>query len=245
MALIAKLGHPNQNSYVTLQQANDYFDNRRDVTEWDNLNSAAKEEVLIQAAYDISDYNFVGEKWYESQGLPFPRSVRTGELGNLSHEIVTGNCGTPITVNSFRHTSLWSTTYGKYPTSYWKYGTVHITAGTAARSIVNVASSNVSNGSITLSENLGDTPTINSSFIIFAPIDYKIARAQFEQALYLIKNTDIETLNNLKELGVKRVEIGRARLDFSGGVSDRATIAPEARKLLSRWIRSQVRIGRA
>lgn len=245
MALIAKLGHPQQNSYVTVNQANTYFDNRRDVTEWDNLNSTEKEEILIQAAKDIDVYNFIGERYYDSQGLSFPRRVRAVWLGTESHEVVIGNCGTPITINSFRHTSLWSTVYGKYPTSYWKYGTVHITSGTAARSVSNIASSNVTNGSITLDENMSAVPTTNSAFIVFAPIDDKIARAQLEQALFLLKNSDIETYVNLKELGVKRVEIGRARVDFKDGALGRQAVSPESRKLLSKWIRSQVRIGRA
>ena len=240
--LIAKLGHSQQNSYVTVDTANKYFDNRRDIDEWDDLNSTEKEEVLIQATKDIDMYNFVGERYYDSQNLSFPRRQQSG---SESHEVVTGNCGTPITLNSFRNNRLWSSTYGKYPTSYWKYGTVHITAGTAVRSVENIASSNVTNGSITTDENFSTLPGRSSSFIVFAPIDDKIARAQLEQALYILKNADIETLTNLKELGVKRVEIGRARVDFKDGALGRIAVSPESRKLLSRWIRTQVRIGRA
>lgn len=243
--IIAKLGHPQQNSYVTVDTANKYFDNRRDIDEWDTLNSTEKEEVLIQATKDIDMYNFIGEKYYDSQNLSFPRRVRAVWLGTESHEIVTGNCGTPITINSFRNGRLWSNVYGKYPTSYWKYGTVHITSGTAVRSVVNIASSNVTNGSITTDENFSEVPGRSSAFIVFAPIDDKIARAQLEQALYILKNADIETLTNLKELGVKRVEIGRARVDFKDGALGRIAVSPESRKLLSKWIRTQVRIGRA
>jgi len=240
--LIAKLGHSQQNSYVTVDTANSYFDNRRDIDEWEALNSTEKEEVLIQATKDIDMYNFIGEKYYDSQNLSFPRRQQSG---SESHEIVTGNCGTPITLNSFRNSRLWSSTYGKYPTSYWKYGTIHITAGTSVRSIVNIASSNVTNGSITTDENFSTLPGRSSSFIVFAPIDDKIARAQLEQALYILKNANIETLTNLKELGVKRVEIGRARVDFKDGALGRIAVSPESRKLLSKWIRTQVRIGRA
>ena len=63
--IIAKLGHPQQNSYVTVDTANKYFDNRRDIDEWDTLNSTEKEEVLIQATKDIDMYNFIGEKYYD------------------------------------------------------------------------------------------------------------------------------------------------------------------------------------
>ncbi len=242
MAIIANLGHTNQNSYVTVAQANDYFNNRRDDSEWTDLTATTQAELLIQAGRDIDTYNFIGEKWYDSQGMSFPRRTETGFE---SHETVTGNCGTPITINSFRHTSLWSNTYGRYPTSYWKYGTVHITAGSAIRSIENIASSNVTNGSITLVASLSEVPTTDSTFITFAPIDDMIARAQLEQALYIVKNEDIDTFSNLTQLGVKRVEIGRARVDFQDGAAGRVAIAPESRKLLSKWIRSQVRIGRA
>lgn len=234
--IIAKLGHTEQNSYVTIAQANSYFDNRRDVDEWDDLTSVEREEVLIQAARDLDSFDYSGDKYYESQGLAFPRRTH--------RYVITGNCATPITVNSFRHSSLWSPSYGRYPTSYWKYGTVHITSGTPVNDVVNIASSNVTNGSITLAENLSNTPTTNTIFRIFAPVDRKIRWAQFEQALYLIKNKDIKTVVNMKELGIKRVEIGRARMDFTDGALGRITIAPQSRKLMSRWLRKHVAIGR-
>lgn len=234
--IIAKLGHRQQNSYVTITQANEYFDNRRDIDEWEDLTAVEREEVLIQAARDIDSFDYSGDKFYRSQGLAFPRRDH--------RYVVTGNCGTPITINSFRHSSLFSGTYGRYPTSYWKYGTVHITVGTPKYDVVNIASSNVTNGSITTDENFSTTPTTNTTFRIFAPIDRKIRWAQYEQALYLIKNTDIKTIVNMKELGVKRVEIGRARLDFTDGALGRITIAPQSRKLLSRWLRKHVSIGR-
>jgi hypothetical protein len=234
--IISKLGHTEQNSYVTILQANNYFSRRRDVTEWEALQPDEREEALIQAARDLDSFDYTGDKYYRSQGLAFPRRDH--------RYVISGNCGTPITINSFRHSSLFSSTYGRYPTSYWKYGTVHITNGTPQYDVVNIASSNVTNGSITTAEDFSAIPNTNTSFRIFAPIDRKIQWAQYEQALYLIKNKDIKTIQNMKELGVKRVEIGRARMDFTDGAMGRITIAPQARKLISRWLRKHVSIGR-
>ena len=156
--------------------------------------------------------------------------------------IITGNCATPITVNSFRNTRLYSNTYGKYPTDYWKYGTCHITSGTPVNDIVNIDKSNVTTGSITLTTNLSDTPTTNTEFKIFAPLYKEIKDAQCEQALYITENNKIETLQNYKDLGAESVRIGEVEVTFSDSDVKRVALSPLARKLLSRFIRKNIRI---
>uniref|UniRef100_A0A6M3JQ00 Putative head tail connector protein n=1 Tax=viral metagenome TaxID=1070528 RepID=A0A6M3JQ00_9ZZZZ len=236
MATNTKLGDRAQDSYVTASQADTYFGNRRDTTEWDNIATTSNKEVVLkQAAQDIDIFNYVGEKYYDSQGLAFPRN---------DHKIVTGNCTASITNTSFRHGNLKSSTYGKYPTSYWKYGSVHITTGTPLNDIKLIASSNTVTGSITVAT-FTATPTTNTGFIVFAPIDKNIRNAQCEQALFILKNANIESLYNYRDAGAREVEIGDVRVSFGSSASDKIAISPEARKLLSRWIRKQVKVGRA
>ena len=112
MALNSKLGDFNQNSYVTATQANSYMDTKQNTSEWDNLSTtASKENVLQQAARDLDYFNFIDEKYYDSQGLAFPRD---------SHETVTGNPATPLSATSFKNSNMYSTTYNNMPNNYWK-----------------------------------------------------------------------------------------------------------------------------
>jgi len=236
MGLNIKLGDPAQNSYVNATMANEYFANRRNTTEWDNLATPDKVKVLAQAARDMDRFNFIGNKYYDTQGLQFPRD---------DHLVVTGNCGTPITKTSFRHSNLYSTTYGVYPTSFWKYGSVHITSGTPVNDIRLIASSNVTNGSITVTEPFSATPTTNTEFIVFAPIDKEIRDAQCEQALYILQNSGMEDIYRYRYAGGQRVRMGDTDVTFDRFATVKMPFSPVARKLLSRWIRRSLRVGRA
>ncbi len=237
MSINNKLGDPNQNSYVTASQADAYFANRRDAAEWTRLTvTASREAVLIQAANDLETFNYIGEKYYDSQGLQFPRD---------DHETKTGDCATPFTINSFLNSGLYSTTYGKIPANYWKDGTCHITAGTPLYDIRQIKSSSATNGKITVVEDFTATPNANTDFIIFAPIDKEVRDAQCEQALYILKNANIETLQDYKSMGADNVKIGDTSVSFRKGSSTKTAISPVSRKLLSRFMKRTFTVLRA
>ena len=236
MAINNKLGDSGQDSYVSIDQANTYFDNRRDTTSWDDLSTANKEVVLKQAANDLGRFNFIEDKYYPDQGLVFPLD---------SHDVVTGNCATPITSTSFKNSGLYSTTYGEMPTNFWKYGTVHITEGTAIRDTREITQSNVTTGSITASVAFSDTLTVNSKFLVFEPIYEEVRHAQCEQALYILDNGNLSDLQGYKELGAESIKIGDAAITLVKGNMSRIALSPVARKLLSRWIKKSLRVARA
>lgn len=236
MATNIKLGDPVQTSYVNATQANTYFTNRRNAAKWSALAVASKNEVLIQAANDLEAFNYIGEKYYDNQGLQFPRD---------DHEVVTGNCATPFTINSFTHADLYSTTYAKIPGNRWKYGSCHITAGTPVRDIKLIASSDVSDGTVTMVEDFTASPNANAKFIVFAPIDKEVQDAQCEQALYILENPNIDSLQSYKELGVRSIRIGDVDMEFKQRGKTRVSISPKARKLLARWIKRAHKLLRA
>jgi hypothetical protein len=237
MTLNVKLGDSNNNSYVSLSQAEDYFDTRSETTNWDNLATTAKESALIQAARDLQRFNFIEEPYYDSQNLIFPLE---------SHEVVTGKCATPITNTSFRNSNLYSSTYNEMPEDYWKYGTVHITSGTPLRDTRAISNSNVVNGSITIASAFSATPTTNTSFLIFAPLDPLIYDAQCEQALYLLDNVGISSYTVYTNLGAESVSIGDVSVTFGDGSSSyKIPFSPGAKKLLSRWIKRSLKVGRS
>jgi len=227
MAINAQLGDASQNSYVVVSQANTYFTNRRNTTTWDNLTATNKEIVLIQAARDIDQFRFYGDKYYDSQGLNFPRD---------DHDTVTGNCATPLTATSFSNTSLYSTSYNEMPEDYWKYGSIHITLGTPIREVKLIKSSDPSNGRVVASPTFSEEVTANTQFTVFKPIFKEIHDAQCEQALYLLDNATISGLLNYKNLGAQMVKIGDATVTFNNSGFSSLSVAPVAKKLLAQFI---------
>ena len=181
-------------------------------------------------------YNYVGEKYYENQGLQFPRN---------DHDVISGACATPSSTTTFTNTNLYSTTYNKYPTDWWKYGTVHFNVGSNIRETRLISESNAVNGSITLASPITYAPKTTDSFIAFVPLHKEVREANIEQALYVVSNSGVSDLKNYKELGVNDVTIGDVRVTFNKGGSTGPAISSKAKALLARFVRHGVRIGRA
>ena len=236
MSLNSKLGDPSQNSYVTATQANDYFTNRYDTDEWDALATTTKEGVLVEAARMLEWFNYSKSKYYDSQGLSLPFE---------DHEIVTGNCATPAAINSFKHDNLKSVTYNDIPSNYWKYGSVHITAGTPLNEIRLIESSNVTTGSIVVTENFSTTCNATTEFIVFAPVSDAIQHAQCEQAIFILQNSSLKMISRYRDHGTKYVRIGDAAVSYHENVAGKILMSPAAKKLLSAFIDKNYKIGRA
>jgi len=237
LTLNAKVADPNANSYVTLEEATKYIRNKFSHSNlWDTLTIEGKKRVLIEAARVIDTFNFNGDKYYDSQSMQFPRD---------DHETVTGNPATPITATAFQNTSLYSDTYGVYPDNYWKYGAVHITTGTPLNDIRQISSSDSSNGRIVVDPAFTATPTTNTEFIVFAPIDKKIKNAQCEQAEFLVRSSNLDSVLSYKEIGARVIKIGDTRVDFDTGNLTKLPISPVAKKLVSAFIRKRQRYARA
>jgi len=61
------------NSYVTLAEANEYFDTKVHCDSWVSADDATKEKALLEATRDIDMYRFKGYKVDADQELQFPR----------------------------------------------------------------------------------------------------------------------------------------------------------------------------
>jgi hypothetical protein len=78
------------NCYVTLQEAKDYFTNRLDTDEWDNISDPDKEKSLMTATSLLDDNVWIGVAVSSNQSLAWPRTgavyvdPRTGLLTQLS-----------------------------------------------------------------------------------------------------------------------------------------------------------------
>jgi len=236
--LNANIGDPNANSYVRVNEANDYIRNKYGHSNiWDTLSIEGKKRVLIEAANDIESYNYIGEKYYDSQALEFPRD---------DHEVVSGDCATPFTINSFSNSNFTSDTYGadKSSDDYWKYGTVHITEGTPLYDIRSIKTSDVTTDVITVFTNFSATPNANTDFIAFEPIDKFIKHAQIEQALFILDTKNSTATNKYGSIA-DRIKMDDVEIWFKKGSSMSRRISLKSKKLLSRWIEKNLKLRRA
>jgi len=239
VSLVTYLAGPSSNSYCTLKEANDYVrEVRGHPNIWDTLSMSGKKYLLIQACRDIDRFNYIGKKYYDNQSLEFPRD---------DHPKITGDCATPLSINSFKNTSFTADTYGSYKSNndYWKYGTVHITNATPLYDIRNVDTSSVTTDIITVTASFTATPTVNTDFICFEPLDTKIKYAQCEQALHILENEGSDTLQNYRQQGAERVSIGDVDITFKQGAISRPSISSKAKQLLSQWLQRYRKVLRA
>ena len=64
----------NANSYVTLAEANSYFETVPDSTQWDNKTDNKKNRALIAATRWIDSFVYYGNRCDDGQALKFPRN---------------------------------------------------------------------------------------------------------------------------------------------------------------------------
>ena len=62
-----------KNSFVTLEDAQTYFEERYDSNDWFALEEEDKEKLLITASKKINTFDFVGEPLEDNQPMAFPR----------------------------------------------------------------------------------------------------------------------------------------------------------------------------
>ena len=70
----ATLSGANANSYVTLAEANAYFETVPSSTQWDNKQDDKKNRALIDATRQIDTLVFYGDRCDNGQALKFPRN---------------------------------------------------------------------------------------------------------------------------------------------------------------------------
>ena len=70
----ATIKDANANSYVTLTEANSYFETVPDSTTWDNKTVDQKNRALIAATRWIDTFVFYGDRCDDGQALKFPRN---------------------------------------------------------------------------------------------------------------------------------------------------------------------------
>ena len=72
--IIATLSSASANSYVTLAEANAYFETVPNSSTWTDKTDDAKNRALISATRWIDSLNYYGDRCDEDQALKWPRN---------------------------------------------------------------------------------------------------------------------------------------------------------------------------
>ena len=81
----------NANSYVTLAEANTYFETVPDSTQWDNKTDDRKNRALIAATRWIDSFVYYGDRCDDGQALKFPRNNYQVDGVELSCDLIPQN----------------------------------------------------------------------------------------------------------------------------------------------------------
>ena len=81
----------NANSYVTLAEADAYFETVPSSTQWDNKQDDKKNRALISATRWIDSFVFYGDRCDDGQALKFPRNNYQVDGVELSCDLIPQN----------------------------------------------------------------------------------------------------------------------------------------------------------
>ena len=85
----------NTNSYVTIAEADLYFETRIDAAEWDSADDTNKEQALVTATQLIDDRHWIGSAVSSSQALAWPRKNAIYYDPRLGQQITIANSEVP------------------------------------------------------------------------------------------------------------------------------------------------------
>ena len=88
----------NTNSYVTIAQADSYFETRIDSSEWESSDDETKEQALVTATQLIDERHWIGAAVSSSQALAWPRKDAIYYDPRMGQQITIANDEVPSQV---------------------------------------------------------------------------------------------------------------------------------------------------
>ena len=88
----------NTNSYVTIADADTYFETRIDSTEWESADDETKEQALVTATQLIDERHWIGAAVSSSQALAWPRKNAIYYDPRMGQQITIANNEVPSQV---------------------------------------------------------------------------------------------------------------------------------------------------
>ena len=166
----------NENSYVTVEEADEYFETRLGADSWTEIDEQQKEKALITATKKIDRLPFIGYKKSPSQPLQFPRMYYNScsacglQIADISQQLKDAVYEEALTTLQFIENNSQEVYNGAVESSYQslKLGDASITYGSKS-------STSTSNSGL-LSKNAGDLlqGLIKVGFDISNPVFYEV-----------------------------------------------------------------------
>lgn len=169
------------NSYVTLAEAETFFEGRANATGWDAGTNTTKNEALVHAARLVDSFRYRDFKYRTSpeQPLKFPRSNAT---------VVSGNIDTYTNATDDIITSSEVEGEEYYPDDFFIGWACEIRSGDAIYEIKMVKDFVRSTGAITLDGSFTGTPVAGDQFRLIQKIPNEVKYAVYEVAEALLNS---------------------------------------------------------
>jgi hypothetical protein len=201
MALNTILSHPDQNSYVTIAEANDYLAIKQNYLHWAGLSTTQKEGFLKASALQMNELRFRGSEIYDrakdyrkGQNLAFPRL----RYGDVQYGNATSSTSTSVSILQLANQQY-------LPDDVFNGGVAVIREGTGRGQTVAITDWVSSTGTAIVAS-WTTQPDTTSAISLILPVDDKVKYAQIEQAYFLSQYKDEDVLNMIS--GVQSYNIG-------------------------------------
>lgn len=185
MALNTILSHPDQDSYVTVAEADSYLIAKPQYNTWASLSTSVKEAYLKASARQMDSFRYKSIKLYEKakdyrqgQGLAFPRYF----FEDLFQGRVVSATATTFTINDYL-------TSENTADDVFNGGSVIIQEGTGKGQTLAITDWVYSTGTGTVA-GWSVQPDTTSQVLLILPVDKKVKYAQMEQAYFLALSRD-------------------------------------------------------
>jgi len=219
-------GDPYANSYITIEEAIDYFTNfYYGANAWANATAENRASALKMATKIIDRLRFHDGKYSEAQALAFPRNDKPSAFGFYVDEIVSPKV--------FKNTSSKSTSL---TTREYKYAGAKFTNGGNLGFFTEVKAYEPITGTFELYDVPPTGLSVGDNIELIPEIPTKVKFAQCEIALSILAGKFNTGRAKMIAEGVKSYSIGNVSETLEGGLSSDVPMPKEAENLLQNYI---------
>lgn len=221
----ATASHPQANSYISLVEADQYFENRDNSSAWTAATDDQKKQSLIEGTRRVDSNRFKFQTLKDEQSLEFPRD--RGKFARTFSSNIQS-----VTANTITDSSLTGLT--SMPDDYWRYGAISFTQSGQDNflDIKEVSDFVASTGVLTTTENFATTPSDGDGYELIREVPREIKYAVCETGVAVIE----DALNVVADPNVKRQQLGDEEIEYFDKSSRTASIPSLARQLIAPYV---------
>lgn len=202
MGFNAILSHYDQNSYLHIEQANEYFENHYEGDRWGDLEDSGKQKLLVMASTFLDGMATFGYGTSLFRDEPVVQALKYPTSMNLT---ITGTVDTGY-AGRFLDSALADTAL--YRNDFFKWGAVRITAGTCINEIKTIDGFTVGTGEVSIldSDQFSQALDSTSQYTIVYPLKPDFVAMVCELALEIQRGGYAEIMskglpNHIRNLG--------------------------------------------